>query len=278
MNVLRRPVLHASAKVLPRLTARQLARRYLSSVVSLSIDKMTSREGVSFHPLGQRAGILRFAPTAPAQSGPRRILLVHGHDGHVRQFLRLIRQLRADGIAVDALILPGHLTPERTVCGVADIVGAIADAHREHGPYDGAIGHCISANAILFALGDGLLTCPRLAFVSMSVDMPFIVRQGGEFYGLTDPCARHFVESVSDLCVPYPLTKPWEPIARTRTEPLLVVHARRDTAAPVENAEALAAIWPGARLMVSDTGDHNGILNVTPAITAIADFMREEAP
>ncbi len=258
----------ALVRWLPGLTARVLARRYLQSTACLRLQDLGG--GFDVIDAGRDTAILRHA--AMGKGDGRRVLIVPGHDGHYRQFARMVRALQRAGAEVDLLILPGHLRPARSICSMRHITRAILAAERDHGPYDGIAAHCVSANATLFALQDGL-TCARLALISTPVDLKRLVRSGGQQYGLSGRSLDRFVSRVSRLGAPYALDTPWVPIAKARSELLLMVHARDDWAAPASDIHALAACWRGAETAILDHGGHNSILSSRTAVARITDHL-----
>ncbi len=268
---LRRKVLHGVARLAPALTGRLLAQRYLSPASHLD-PAHVARNGARLIPLGPDRAVLRFAASGTTEHSAARVLLIPGHDGHARQFLRLVRDLRRAGAAVDLLILPGHLHPARTLCSLEDIVPAIRHCTRDCGPYDAIGAHCVGARSLLFALGEGL-ECPRIAFISTPVELPKLIRLGGTQYGLDGPALARFESGVARLCGRYDPAADWRPVARARQGETLVVHARHDYAAPVADARAFAAAIPGAELEVFEQGDHNTILNLATASRRLAGFL-----
>jgi alpha-beta hydrolase superfamily lysophospholipase len=271
---LRRSVLLALAALAPRRTARFLGRRYLTSGAHVAPGQMAGAGPADLLPLDADGGILRYSAGTGAGRPEKRILLVHGHDGHVRQFARPIRALRQAGVGVDALVLPGHLAPDRTICSMRNIVEGIKAAVTKHGPYDGIVAHCVSANATLFALAEGL-PCDRAAFISAPLDLKGLIRLGGTQYGLRGRCLDLFVQEVSRLGAPYAVETPWRPLAAGCRIPLLALHARHDYAAPAAEVEALAKVAPDARVKVFEQGDHNTILNMSIAATALVAFLAD---
>lgn len=269
----RRSCLHVGAALAPRYMGSMLARRYLASSAYLDLGKLG--QDVSVLPVSDTLRILRFGAQSTGSEPKKRVLVIHGHDGHFRQFLRLLKILRMSGAEVDMLILPGHLVPEQTVCGTGDIVLAILAAGEVYGPYDAALGHCISANSLLFALERGFST-PRAVFVSAPIELHKLVAQGADLYGLKGLCRSVFIESVSQLFAPYPLELDWRPLAQARPENCLILHAKHDTAAPVEDVEILAKVLPHAQLRIFSQPDHNSILNSKSAMQVAAEFMLED--
>lgn len=273
---LRRTVLLSATVLAPRLTADKLARRYLTSDQSV-LDILAGRSHrFDILDLGQDSFILRSRVRKAATDAPR-VLIAPGHDGHIRQFTRVARALQKRGATVDMLIYPGHGHASRKICSLKDIVDAICRATESQGPYDGIAAHCVAANAMFHALERGL-SSPRIALISVPLDLPGLIRLGGRQYGLSGRCLDQFVGRVSALGAPCTIDSPWQPVAETRDEDLLIVQSRNDYAAPVEKARPLADVWPGAQMEEFDHGGHNGILNVTSAINRIAEFLVPDRP
>lgn len=269
---LRRSAVMSASVLAPRLAAAHLARRYLTADQAVIVDLAHRKHRFGIVPLGEDTAILRMAARHLPDNGPR-VLVLPGHDGHFRQFTRVARALQKRGGAVDMLIFPGHAHRSSGLCSLRHMVGAILRATRQQGPYNGIVAHCVGSNALLHALEEGQSLANRLALISVPLDLPALVRLGGRQYGLNGRCLDHFVRHVDAIGAPYALGHDWQPLARSRSEGLLIVQARNDYAAPLENLRPLAETWPGARLEVFEQGDHNGILNVTSAIRAIAEFI-----
>ncbi len=267
----KRMILNSSAVLAPSFTANKLAHRYLQSDHGYMVDLAHGRQRFDVSTIGQDMAVLHSSGATAAEDAPR-ILVVPGHDGHYRQFVRLMRTLEKKGAWVDMVALPGHLYPEKTICSMRDMTEAVKRAVQENGPYDAIVAHCVTANATLFALRDGL-ECPKIVLISTPLDLPGLVRFGGQQYGLSGRCLDRFVDRVSELGAPYALDTPWKPIAKERSEDLLVVHARADYAAPVEHIYEIDGLWQGAEIAVFDHGGHNTILNVKSAVNRIADFL-----
>lgn len=268
---LRRGALTLAARLAPKRTAKLLARRYLSSSHGFLDELAHRKHAFDILRLAPDLALLRHA--APTADAPR-VLVVPGHDGHYRQFTRLLRSLKQAGFGVDLLVLPGHMHRGEGLCSMRDMTHAVLRATDAQGPYHGMIAHCVTANATLFALDQGL-HCPRVALISAPLNLRRLVRQGGALYGLEGRGLDAFVEAVDGLGAPFGITTPWEPAAKARHEPLLMVHARGDYAAPLEDVEHLAQLAPGAALSVFDNSGHNAILNNKAAIARVTDFLRE---
>lgn len=268
-RALRRTALKTAVKLLPGFTARQLARRYVAAGSAL-LDELSRRSTpYTAHVLGPDLAILRHGSP---DSCRRRVLVVPGHEGHFRQFTRLVRALSKEDCCVDLLVLPGHLYAGENQCTLRDIVEAVLEVDDRLGPYDGVVAHCLSSNAVLYALDAGL-TCSRVALISAPLDLSHMVRFGGRQYGLPEAFLDRFVTQVNALSTPYVTNTPWRPIAAARQDPILMVHACDDYLAPVEDITAFAELCPRADLALLDHGDHNGILGSKQAVARVSDFM-----
>ncbi len=271
---LRQTLIRAAAHILPETTARILARRYLRASSAFLDDLEQRNDRFDVIQIDPNLALLRHPPDSRATGPLRRVLIVPGHDGHYRQFLRLTRALTRAGTQVDIVVPPGHLQADASLCSLADFVTSLRRISETQPAYDGHIGHCVSSNATIFALAEGM-TCPRIVLFSTPVDLPQLVRLGGRQYGIDGACLDRFVANVSALGDPYPLDKAWHDIAATRTESLLMLHTQQDWAAPVADTEALARTWPGARRVVFEQGEHNSILSMRAAIAEATAFLTD---
>ncbi|GGG82900.1 alpha/beta hydrolase [Salipiger pallidus] len=269
----KRRLVQAGSRLMPSLMARILAWRYVCSTVSLDRSKVDARSDVAYVPLTDAYGLLR--SSVPKGAAQRRVLLLPGKDGDIRQMARMARALRRDGAEVDAMVLPGHLEKARTPCDFGTLTDAIGHAMDEGGPYDAVVAHCVSASPIPWLLAEGH-SAPRVVMLSTPLDLRQLVYVGAQQFGITGACRDAFLYWVNRYGGRHDILRDWRPVARARTEPLLLLHARTDHAAPIADVEELARTWPGARLQVFETSDHNGILSNACAIAEVAAFVRAD--
>ncbi|MBP0483862.1 alpha/beta hydrolase [Sagittula salina] len=270
---LRRLALRVAARLLPDYTAAVLAHRYLCSAKGLLDDPALHRYGFEVVQIAPDCALLRKPGAGP--QAPR-VLIVPGHDGHFRQFARLLHALEAQGAACDMLVLPGHLHGHFSECALNDIVEAIRLAGLQHGPYDGLAAHCLSASAALLAMDAGL-RCPRVAMISAVLDVRHLVTLGARQYGISGRCLQRFLDRLDARSAPYVMDTPWRPVATEREEDILLLHARSDYAAPFEQVESFETLCPTARLSAWDNLGHNGILGSRAAMEEVAAFLTRPA-
>jgi pimeloyl-ACP methyl ester carboxylesterase len=64
-------------------------------------------------------------------------------------------------------------------------------------------------------------------------------------------------------------------VARSLTQPALIVHDRDDTDVPLADARAIAQAWPGAQLLVTQGLGHRGVLRSSEVVHYLLDFLRK---
>ncbi len=257
-------------KIAPGETAKFLAKRYLNSSHAMLTDLAERPDMFSQTPVGDGL-VLHFKPEdRPVDA--KRVLIVPGHDGHFRQFLRMITALHKAGFAVDFVALPGHLTPEAYACDMGMMARIIRATVNKCGPYHGIVTHCVTANALIFELANGPLS-DRIVLASLPLNVSKLVRHGGELMGLSDAPLDRFVDAVDALGAPYHLDTDWRAICKDRTERCLLLHSQDDFAAPVDDIYALRDVWPGTQTQILERGDHNGIVAMRSASDSIIAFM-----
>jgi pimeloyl-ACP methyl ester carboxylesterase len=63
-------------------------------------------------------------------------------------------------------------------------------------------------------------------------------------------------------------------LARTLTQPALIVHDHDDTDVPEADARAIAQAWPGARLVITQGLGHRGVLRSSEVVHHVLEFLR----
>jgi pimeloyl-ACP methyl ester carboxylesterase len=63
-------------------------------------------------------------------------------------------------------------------------------------------------------------------------------------------------------------------IARSLPQPVLIVHDRDDGDVPVADAQAIAAAWAGARLVVTQGLGHRGVLRSSEVVHHLLEFLK----
>lgn len=191
-------------------------------------------------------------------------LLVHGWEDDNALWGPLIDQFQMIGRAVVTMDLPGHgfspaedASPE--ACGAA--VKAVAEAL---GPVDALVTHSFGGPAGVKAMALGLQV-RRAALIAAAIPRRggWVERLRGRVPDAVLDRAREMAASAYDVEADVP----------SMTAEALLVHSLDDEQTPVENAETLAALWPGARLALTEGLGHRLVAQDEATLTRIVDFI-----
>jgi pimeloyl-ACP methyl ester carboxylesterase len=205
-------------------------------------------------------------------SGPV-VYLVHGWGGRAEQLGAFVAPLLARGLRVVAVDGPGHgASAGRRSSGV-EIARALADVVAQHGPARGVIAHSLGAAAVTFAIREGLRV-ERLAFVGPPADPLTWVARFGRQLGLDAvvmaEMRRRSEERIQARWDDLPLV----PLRGLEQRlPLLVVHDRDDREVRSTDGAAVAAAWPGARLLETQGLGHRRVLRDPAVVGSVAAFL-----
>lgn len=208
--------------------------------------------------------------------GPRGappVLLMHGWEGRATQWARFVGPLLAQGKQVVALDGPAHGRSPGRETHMLDFARAILAVGATMGPLDAAIGHSMGGSAIAVALAEGL-RARRAALLASPASVEGVVTRFTEFVGLPPPAARRFRRALERT-----VGAPVERIdigalgPRLGTVPALILHDPADAEVPFEDGEALAAGWPGARLVRLEGLGHRRLLADDEVVEVVAGFV-----
>ena len=221
----------------------------------------------------------RWAPGACHH--PRgRVLLIHGWESYAARWTPLARRLVREGFAVYAFDGPaagrsgGRITPFNLY------VRAAAAVERAHGPFDAYVGHSLGGGvAAQLAARLPAQRRPTKAVVMACFDeSEHVFDRYHKMLGLNSRVRSAFdarigrvVERLtSDTVRDYSNTAALRQVGGDILG--LVVHSRDDAVAPVHEAEALHAAWPGARLLLYDDEGHG--LYGKQVVDEVSDFLK----
>jgi len=205
-------------------------------------------------------------------SGPV-VYLVHGWGGRAEQLGAFVAPLVGRGFRVIAMDGPGHgESSGRRTSGV-EIGRALAEVAAQCGPARGVIAHSLGAAAATFAVREGLAV-ERLAFVGPPADPLTWVARFGRQLGLgaavMAEMRRHSERRIQARWDDLPLV----PLrGLPNPPPLLVVHDRDDREVRSADGAAIAAAWPGARLLETEGLGHRRVLRDPAVVGTVAAFL-----
>ena len=268
---MRRAGLRASALLTPGLASRWAERLFLTPPPS----RYDGADAFAF--LDALADFVAFRDMQLAawRWGDREapaILLSHGWGGNAAQMVPLVRPLLDLGYRVIAFDQPAHGLSGGRIASLPDFADATTAVARHYGGVVGAIGHSMGGTALALAARRGLWL-RRVALINSPSDMSGFARRFARWMRLPE-----LVRARMQLAVEERYGVRWseleaEPLAGGLKVPALIIHDRGDREVPVAQGMALAAAWPGARLLRTRGLGHVRILSDAAVVRAAADFI-----
>ncbi len=208
-------------------------------------------------------------------TGERRVLLVHGWGGDAAQMTAFVEPLVARGCEVIAVDLPAHGASQGKLSSVVHFQKTMLQLHRELGPFHAVIAHSLGAAAFAYALQQGM-ACERAVLVSPICSYDTVWGHSQQILQisrrLTDKARAH---AERWLGMRFDDIEPLKLAPGFGATRLLVLQDRGDRESPVEESERLAAVWPGARIVVTDKLGHTRILRDAGVTQQAADFIAQ---
>lgn len=201
------------------------------------------------------------------------VYLVHGWGGRAEQLGAFVEPLVSRGFRVIALDGPGHgLSAGRRSSG-PEIARALASVVAQIAPAYGVVAHSLGAAAVVFAMREGLHV-ERLAFIGPPADplvwVDAFARRLGLSASVVAEMRRRSERRIGARWDDLPIV-PMRGVPRAT--PLLVVHDREDREVACADGVAVAAAWPGARLLETTGLGHRRVLRDLAVVKAVAGFM-----
>jgi len=204
-------------------------------------------------------------------AGPT-VYLVHGWAGLGGQLGAFVQPLVDQGFQVVTFDGPAHGRSSGRRASIVHFARALAAVGHVFGPARGLIAHSLGAPAAAFAMRRGF-PAQRAVFVAPPADpgdwsKQFARRLGVSARVMTAMRAR----SESWLGVS------WADVSLTglavgQSAPLLVVHDQDDRDVPFQHGAAVAASWPGARLLETNGLGHRRILRDAGVVAQAVSFI-----
>lgn len=201
------------------------------------------------------------------------VLLLHGWEGRATQWARFVGPLLAAGKQVVALDGPAHGQSPGREAHVLEFARAVLATGATLGPLDAAVGHSMGGSAIAVALSQGLRARRAVLLASPSSVAGVIDRFIG-LVGLPPAAARRFGRQVERTVGLTPEHLDVADLGRRLGHVgALVVHDPADAEIPYADGAAIAAAWPGARLLTVEGVGHRRILADDDVVDAVTGFV-----
>ena len=204
-------------------------------------------------------------------SGPV-VVLVHGWEGRGSQLTPFVRPLVETGHRVVAFDAPGHGASDGNRSSLPHFTYALRAVVAATEEPHAVIAHSLGCAATTLALRDGM-TANRLVFLAPPLEPVDYTARFGEVLALDSEIINRmrlrieerFLRKWSDYSLS--LT------AKEMTAPLLVIHDRDDQETYWREGNALASIWPNARLITTEGLGHRRILREPALIEEAVRFI-----
>lgn len=204
------------------------------------------------------------------------VMLVHGWGGRGGQLATFAPPLLEAGCSVVTFDGPGHGSSGGRTANVVRFAEA-ADAVARRFGARAAIGHSMGGAALAYALHRGLslhaavlVAPPRTPRGFLDPFCAALGLRDETRDGLRRRIERRVGISMDDLDVPG--------FAAALRTPALLVHDRTDREVPFADGAAIAAAWPGARLVTTDRLGHRRILREPAVVAQVASFLLARMP
>ena len=265
-----RLALRATAAVSPRTAARGLEKLFLRTRRHPTPDRerswLETAEPTQFESRGESLAAWVWG------DGPRTALLAHGWEGRGAQLGSFAAPLTDAGFRVVTFDAPGHGASPNDRSSLVEMAEAVRDASAHFGPFDGIVAHSAGAAATAIALDHGLET-GRAVFIAPPTDLGAFLATVTAYLGLSRDVERHTRERLEERFGVRWESLALERIAPTMRTPLLVLHDREDREVAFDNGEALASLWPEARLVATEGLGHRRVLRDPEVVRQAAAFL-----
>jgi pimeloyl-ACP methyl ester carboxylesterase len=199
------------------------------------------------------------------------VYLVHGWGSRGIRLAGLVPPLLEAGCSVVTFDAPGHGFSGRGMSSIPEFALALDAMVQRQGAAHAVIAHSLGAAATALAVSRGLLV-ERLVFLAPPADPVAWVAAFTQRLGLhEDVVARMQARSErrlrlhwTDLNVPR--------AAASMTVPLLIAHDENDDKVAWREGAAIAAAWPGAKLITTRGLGHGGVVRAPEVVREVVAF------
>ena len=204
------------------------------------------------------------------------VYLVHGWAGTGGQLTAFVPPLLAAGFRVVTFDAPGHGASEGRRTSILHFAAALRQLVAHEGEAHAVIAHSLGAAAAVRAIAKGL-EVGRAVFVGPTGGP----RDWAEQFRRQLGVPLHVMASMRARSERW-LGASWDEfdipaLAREQKTPLLIVHDRDDAEVPYRDGVAIAAAWPGARLVTTTGLGHRRILRDEQVVRDAVAFVKDEA-
>jgi pimeloyl-ACP methyl ester carboxylesterase len=203
------------------------------------------------------------------------VYLVHGWGSRGARLAAFVRPLVDAGFQVCTFDAPGHGASDGRMSSMPEFARALQALVTAVGAAHGVIAHSLGASATTLAMHWGV-PVERAVFVAPAADPVGYSLRWADMLGLRPSVVaemrarseRRLAFQWDDLNVPA--------MAGGRRVPLLIFHDAGDSVVPPEDGRAIAAAWPGARLVTTTGLGHRTIVRAPEIVREATAFIAGE--
>lgn len=206
-------------------------------------------------------------------------LVMHGWGSESGRLRAVIETLLVQGYRVVAFDAPGHGRSGPSEWGpnrshLIEFGRTLLAAEHAHGRVQVLVAHSGGCTAAGWAMQQGLRAGRVVLLAPFARPMEYAARFQ-RLLGFSDAVMQRWLGRAERR-----IGFAWDELdlrltpTRVAVPPTLVVHDRDDTDTPWSDGEAVAAHWPGARLMSTQGLGHRGVLKDAEVLVALAGFVR----
>lgn len=203
-------------------------------------------------------------------------LLVHGWSGNASQLGSFVEPLVARGHHVVAMDLPAHGQTAGNFATVPLLAHTVAELGQRLRPRV-VVAHSLGATSTGYALTKGLRP-ERLALLAPPAQLPPYLAHFAQQVGLSDEMQARLLRRVEQV-----IGRPVSELDLRVHAPgfghvrALLVHDRADAVVPLESSRELVALWPAARLIVTEGLSHDRIRRDREVVDQVVSFVTGQA-
>lgn len=195
------------------------------------------------------------------------VALVHGWGSRGARWRPWVEPLVAAGRRVVVFDAIGHGASEGTMSSMPEIARTLRAVREAAGGVQDIVAHSLGGAATTLALHWGAVTAERLVFLAPASDPAHYAAVFAETFRLSDTTMR-VMKQRSERRLRFRWDELHVPdMARRMAARLLVVHDQDDPTVPYVQGAAIAAAWPGARLVTTTGLGHHDVVR-DPAVVA----------
>jgi pimeloyl-ACP methyl ester carboxylesterase len=218
---------------------------------------------------GKHIAVYSWGPTDAVAS----VLLVHGWDGRGAQLGEFVAPLVKAGFRVVTFDAPAHGRSGGRHTNLPEVAGLVRAIASEFAPVQAVVAHSFGVACTMFALNEETFAA-RVAALGAPATLEGLLEKFARILALPPRTVallrtrieRRFGRDMWTRFSPHTL-------ARRMVVPALIIHDEHDRDVPIEEGEAIASEWPGARFMRTHELGHRRLLRDPDVVAQVTRFI-----